>query len=172
MNRPLGEVSIRFVPLDVVSEWSRCGHTADYLARYLAYDFENRETAASVLSTAINELLENAAKFSTDKAEPAEVTVRQFGDHVTIATRNRATAGQGALFRDLTARLVNGDAEALFAERLAHPPEVGGAGIGLIVLRKDYGASIDVRVEPDVSRDGWATVEVEVTLSNREVEQR
>jgi hypothetical protein len=172
MKRPLGELTVRFAPLDVVSEWSRCGQTADYLARYLAYDFADRETAANVLSTVINELVENVAKFSIDKSASAEVTVRQFDDHLSITTRNLATAERGAALRQLTARLLSGDPQALFAERVAHPPDVGGAGIGLIVLKKDYSAGLDVRVEPDSSGADWSTVEVEVTLPNREVEQR
>ncbi len=172
MNPPLGEVTVRFVPLDLVSEWSRCGQTADYLARYLAYDFDDRERAANVLSTVINELVENAAKFSTDKAQPAQITVRQFGDRVSISTRNRATVAQAALLRDLTTQVITGDAEALFAERVRHPPQVGGAGIGLIVLRKDYGAALDIRVEPDDLQAGWTTIEIEVTLPNQEVQPR
>ena len=70
MNASAAGTRHPFVPIDLVREWSRCGQTADYMARYLAYDFADRETAASVLSTVINELVENAAKFSTDKANP------------------------------------------------------------------------------------------------------
>ncbi len=170
MNRPLGELSITFVPLDFVTEWARCGQTADYLARFLAYDFENREAAASVFSTAINELVENAAKFSADKTQPARIVVRHDGDRVSIATRNNASAAQAASFRDVAADISAADPETLFAERLLHPPDVGGAGIGLIVLRKDYGAVVSVRTEAESAAQ--STVEVEVTIAHEEIEQR
>ena len=101
MSDPLGELSVTLIPLDLVTEWARCGQTADYLARFLAYDFEKRELAASVLSTVVNELVENAVKFSSDKTLPAQIVVRQFGDRISITTSNNATAAQAESFRKL-----------------------------------------------------------------------
>ena len=172
MTRPLRELGITLVPIDLIEEWTRCGETADYMARFLAHDFPDRETASVVLATVINELVENAAKFSTDKTTPARVVVRQFGDRVAIEATNIAAASQASSFGVTVARIVAGDPEALFAERVAHPPDVGGPGVGLIVLRKDYGASIDLRIEPDAQHAELMCVQVNVSVDNREVEQR
>jgi hypothetical protein len=172
MSAPLRELDVTFVPLDLIAEWTRCGETADYLACYLAHDFEHRETAAIVLSTIINELVENAAKFSADKRRPVRIVVRQFGDRIAIEATNSASRSQASTFRETVARIVAEDPEALFAERVAHPPDIGGAGIGLIVLRKDYRASIDVQVESDPGPEESTRVQVRVTVDNREVEQR
>ena len=172
MNSPLEELSVTFIPLDLVTEWARCGQTADYIARFLAYDFDNREHAGNVLSTVINELIENAVKFSTDKSQPAEIFVRQFGDYVSIITRNSTSEAQAASFRETAERIVAGDPESLFAEQILHPPETGGAGIGLIMLRKDYDAQLNVRIGSHDGRAGLRIVHVELTVSNREVESR
>jgi hypothetical protein len=170
MTHPLSELSVTLVPLEVVSEWRRCSETADYIARYFAHDFADRETAMLVLSTVINELVENTVKFSSDKTEPGEIVVRQFGDRLSITTSNVAQPVHADLLRAAVDRIRVGDPEALFAERIAHPPEVGSAGIGLIMLRKDYAARMDVRTSPHASRADLVRVEVEVTLDNREVE--
>jgi hypothetical protein len=170
MPRPLSELSVTLVPLEVVAEWRRCSETADYLARYFAYDFDDREAAAIVLSTVINELVENTVKFSGDKSAPGEIVVRQFGNRISITTTNLAHPAQAETLRAAVARIAVGDPEALFAERVAHPPEVGSAGIGLIMLRKDYDARMDVRTSPDAARADLVRVEVEVTLDNREVQ--
>jgi hypothetical protein len=166
---PLSSLSIHFLPLDLVAEWARCGEAADFLARFLTHDFEDRETAGSVLSTAINEVVENAVKFSSDKRVAALVTVAEYSTHVTIRASNAISAAQAERFADALSRITAGDPEALFAERLAHPPETGGAGIGLIMLRKDYGASIGARVTDSGSA---LEVEVTVTIANEEVEKR
>lgn len=165
-ERPLSSLSVRFVPLDLVAEWARCGETADFLARYFTHDFADRETAGSVLSTVINEIVENAVKFSSDKTVPAVVAVDEYADRVTIRATNSITATQAEHFTTAISRLIAGDPEALFAEQVAHPPETGGAGIGLIMLRKDYGALIGARVTEGSS---GLEIEVTVTIDNQEV---
>jgi hypothetical protein len=170
MSGALNELAVTLVPIDVVSEWRRCSETADYLARYFAYDFDDRETAALVLSTVINELVENTVKFSGDKSIAGAIVVRQFGDRMSITTTNVAQPAQAEILHTAVARITEGDPEALFAERVAHPPEVGSAGIGLIMLRKDYDAQMNVRTSPHTTRGDLVLVEMEVTLDNREVQ--
>ena len=164
------ELGITFVPIDLIEEWTRCGETADYMARFLAHDFPDRESASVVLATVINELVENAAKFSTTNT-PRASSCGSSGT-VWIEATNIAAASQASSFGVTVARIVAGDPEALFAERVAHPPDVGGPGVGLIVLRKDYGASIDLRIEPDAQHAELMCVQVNVSVDNREVEQR
>lgn len=165
---PLSELTLSFVPLALVAEWTRCSETADFFARYFAHDFGDRELAGNVLSTVVNELVENAVKFSSDKSVPARLTVREYADTVRVSTRNVASPANAAAFGNAVSRLADGDPEAMFAERLATPPQTGGAGIGLIMLRKDYGARIGVRLTLEDSAP--ALVEVEVEIDNREVE--
>ena len=168
-ERPLSELSLSIVPLAVVEEWTRCSETADFVARYFAHDFGDRELAGNVLSTVVNELLENAVKFSTDKSIPTHLTVREYPERLRITTRNVAATAQAEAFGAVVARLAEGDPEAMFAERIASPPATGGAGIGLIILRKDYGARVRARITPS-DRDGAEVVDVEVEIDNREVE--
>ncbi len=164
----LGELTLSFVPLALVTEWTRCSETADFVARFFAHDYDDREVAGSILSTVVNELVENAVKFSSDKSVPARLAVSEYTDRLTIVTTNIVTPSQATAFGDTITRLVVGDPHALFAEQLAHPPETGSAGIGLIILRKDYGATIGVRI---AAADGAAMVDVEVTIDNREMSQ-
>jgi hypothetical protein len=170
MSPAITQLSVTFIPLDFVTEWARCGQTADYLARFLACDFQKRDVVANVFSSVINELVENATKFSADKNAAVTVSVCQFEDCVSIATCNSATLVQAESFRELVGVIMRGDAETLFAERIATPPQIGGAGIGLIVLRKDYGARLEVRLDPGVGGDPLS-LHTTVTLTHREVEQ-
>ena len=168
-EQPLSELSISFVSISMVAEWTRCSEAADFIARYFAHDFEDRELAGNVLSTVVNELLENAVNFSSDTNIPASLTVREYPARVHIASRNVASSAQANEFGEAVERLARGDPEEMFAERVASPPETGGAGIGLIMLRKDYGAKVSVRFTPS---DGGAIVDVDVDIDNREVEPR
>jgi hypothetical protein len=171
-EQPLRELRLDFLPLDFVAEWQRCSETADYFARYFAFDYAPRAPAVSILSTVLNELVENAVKFSTDKAVRAELVVAQYGDTLVARTTNAVAPALAAAFGDTVKSIVAGEPEAMFVERITHPPETGGAGIGLIMLRKDYDARIGARIAPLAALPGLLRVEVEVTLDNRQIEQR
>jgi hypothetical protein len=64
------------------------------------------------------------------------------------------------------------DVETLFLRRLADPPDGVGRGsrIGLLILKKDYGARIAARIVPENGGDSYA-VDVQVTLSTEELER-
>ena len=168
-ERPLTEFALSFVPLDCLAEWRRCGDIADYAARFLAYDYEDREAAVGVLSTVVNEIVENAVKFSDDRHTPARLRVRQYADSVRIDATNRSAAGRGDTFAAALVEVLDGNPEALFAARVATPLDAGGPGLGLIMLRRDYGAQLGVRL----SFDGeLVEVEIQVRIPSREVEQQ
>ena len=57
---PLSTMAVQLLPLDMIVQWKRCGQTADYIASYLAYHFRDFGRAMNVLSTVLNELIENA----------------------------------------------------------------------------------------------------------------
>jgi len=163
-------VELKLRALDLVAHWKRCGVAADSLAAYFAYDFEPdvRAAAVSVLSTAINELLENAAKFCADKRGSLEVSVRHHGELVRIETRHTAAAGRVLAFQGVLAELGRASLPELFAERIEHQKEPGASGIGLIILKKDYGARIGARLQP--RPDGQWDVQVQVSLDVEEVQ--
>jgi hypothetical protein len=167
-DAPFSELSLSFVPLALVTEWARCSETADFVARFFAHDYPDRDIAGNVMSTIVNELVENAVKFSSDKAAPARLVVREYEASLTITTENVLTAAQADAFGTTLTRLAGADPELLFVEQIAHPPATGSAGIGLIMLRKDYDATIGARM---VGLDSSNTmrVEVEVTIDHREV---
>ena len=167
----LGSIDLELVPLDMITHWQRCGATADWAAHQLAYNFDHRETAANVLATVINELLENAVKFASDKRRPIRLRVAQRGDRVVIETENAADSAQ--------ARVLEAHVGALFADRgelFAHlvaraaAGEIGAPGVGLLVVRRDFGATLGVELSPLADDD--QLVRVRVTLDADALEPR
>ena len=170
--KPLSTIELRFVPLDFVMHWHRCGLAADYFAAHLAYTFDNRDAARAVLSTVVNELLENAVKFSSEKSRSASLTLNHYGEWLAIETRNRTDARRaeslGALMRDLEAQ----SAADLFLARIASPSggESSPSGLGLLVLKKDYAVRLTIECEPVA--DGSFEVFVQALLHTDELEIR
>src|SRR5690606_31897553 len=85
---PLSPIAVSRLALDFISQWRRVGMAADYLSSHLAYAFEEREVAHNVLSTVVDELLENAVKFSADGSHPVSIELSHFGERLCIRASN------------------------------------------------------------------------------------
>jgi hypothetical protein len=163
---PLSAIEMEVLPIDLVTEWRRCGMIADFMADYMGQGFERPDTARSVLSTVMNELVENAAKFSADPRAPARASIRHHGEVVHLEVRNEATEKHVQGLRELLPALAQGDAEGVFHRRLQDR-----RGLGIALLAKDYGATVGATVLP-AQAGGRVTVCLRVELSAAEVEQR
>jgi len=164
----LTSTTVAMPAMDFVVQWSRCGMTADYLADYLAYAFERRDVARTVITTAANELLENAAKFSSDKKAPVRIVGRLRGSSLELEVQNVTGAMHAETLIATIEALARGEAPALFAERIESKQR---GGLGLIILAKDYAARLGARVEP-ANGSGAFTVTVRASIAADEVEQR
>ncbi len=162
---PLCAIAMEIVPLDLVAEWRRCGMISDLFADYLSYAFERREIARSILSTVVNELVENAAKYSADKLARSRIALEHHGTVLLVEVRNVADAGHVEVLGAELAELAAGDAAAVFARRLADR-----RGLGLALVASDYGATLGATVTP--SGAGLSVVCVRAALPTEQVEQR
>lgn len=165
-TRPLSALEMEVVPIDLVTEWRRCGMIADFMAEYMVHGFERRDTARSVLSTVVNELVENAAKFSADKRASARISLRHHGESVHVEIRNEATDAHVQDLRELLVDLARDEARDVFERRLRDR-----RGLGLALLARDYGATVGATVVSGVNA-GSTAVCLRVALDAAEVEQR
>ncbi len=165
-SRPLSAIEIQVIPIDLVTEWPRCGMIADFMADYMVHGFERRDTARSVLSTVVNELVENAAKFSREKRAAAHVSIRHHGDSVHAEIRNEAGDVHVRDLRELLGDLARDDARLVFERRLRDR-----RGLGLALLARDYRAIVGATIASSVN-GGSTAVCLRVALSAAEVEQR
>ena len=162
---PLSAIELDVVPIDLVTEWRRCGMVADFMADYMVHAFERRDVARSILSTVANELVENAAKFSSSKQIPAHVSLRHHGEVVYAEVRNRAAEKHVRGLREVLAELAGDDATAVFRRRVE-----GRLGLGLAMLARDYHAKVGATIVP-MATGGESAVCLGVALGVAEVEQ-
>jgi hypothetical protein len=152
-------------PQDFLRQWQRCGQTADWIANYLVHDIEpsGRSDAKNVLSTVINELLENAIKFSSDDPEDVKVAVRHRGSFISIETRNVTSAARARLLEKTLEELDTATLDSLFARRVAGN-DADAPGVGLLIIKRDYGARVDAVLTPrdDGASDVHLTVELDL----------
>ncbi len=166
------ETRLTLMPLDLIAQWQRCGIAADFLANYLVFLFENRVSAHHMLATGLNELIENLAKFSADKRRLVEVVVAHHGHHLHILTFNQARGAQARALADRLDRMASTDPELLFLEQIEHTAnnDRAASGLGLITIKKDYGALIGATLTPVDGAEDLYDIALELVLDVPAVE--
>ena len=163
MNESIGEfrelgggdvrVALVFFPGDFSVRWSQCSATADFFAEYFAAvqtcradDEGARADFIGTVSYIVNELVENAVKFSV--GETVEVTVAIEDAELVTVVANQVLAATMEPLVEKFRELVSGDPqEMLFArvEANAENPEAGASGLGFLTMMADYGVKLGWR---------------------------
>ncbi|TGL38939.1 slr1658 superfamily regulator [Leptospira perdikensis] len=134
-----GQLRLIFQPIDMTTYWSRCGLTANFVAGFYSYCYEASETKANSLSTIINELLENASKFSKAMKGKINVELKQYGNLLRIDVLNVASKTLRDSFELFVNRLMSENVEELYFSTLESKEDGDTkSGLGLLMVLKDY----------------------------------
>lgn len=152
--------SISLLPIDIFDHWDRCGDIADFVATYFQYNFR-QASSQNIISTVVNELIENAVKYSRNKSSPIQIEIRKRQNHMLLRVSNFIPRNQRDHFVDICRDLFQRDLEELYLEKLTRgQSDHTYSGIGLILLKKDYEALIGV----DFFQTQENTLKVEISL--------
>ena len=168
LKQALSRAHVELPALTMIAHWRRCGLTADWLASMMAYDFEDREQATGVLSTVVNELLENAVKYCSGGDNAVSVSVAHFGDELLIEATNMADERRVRALYAHFSRLEAEGADKLFEELAVRSDRAADAGVGLIILQRDYGVAIAAQAE-DLGESGLWKVRIQAMLPAEEM---
>ncbi len=138
-----GQLKLNFQPIDMMTYWRRCGLTANFVAGFYAYCYEESEAKANSLSTIINELLENAAKFSKAKEGKITLELKHYGNLLKIDIENITSKTLRDSFEEHVNKLVKEDIEELYFQTLeTKADDDPRSGLGLLMMLKDYSVRI------------------------------
>lgn len=163
-------ISITLFPKDLVSYWSRCGLTADFAATFFAFRFQDSKRAGNSLSVILNEIVENAVKFSFDEKSNISINLFNLVDQLVFEVENFTDNSQFNLFVKIATELMDPseDIETKYFRALQAKAESEGSGLGLITILHDYNAKLGVRFLSDKSRDSYK-VSLQVGVNPGEV---
>jgi hypothetical protein len=150
LSRGGARVSLVFYSGGFPVRWSQCSATAEYFAEYFAdvharagADESARNDFSGTLSYIVNELVENAVKFS--RGDSVEVTVSIEGDELVALVTNQILAVTVDGLVEKFSGLVAGDPQDLLIARVeanAVNPDSAVSGLGFLTMMADYGATL------------------------------
>jgi hypothetical protein len=150
---------------DLAEHWKLCGLTADFVAGFFSRKYRYTRPMRNSLSTILNEMVENAVKFSQPATSTIEIALFGLRDEVVVQVDNSARETQAAQFVELAKDLAGApDIEALYQrtiQREMRPEEA--SRLGLLTLVHDFRVGLGVKLMPGGGR-GTGSVSVQVRL--------
>jgi hypothetical protein len=150
---------------DLATQWRLCGVTADFVAEFFARRCRYSESMRNSLSTILNEMVENAVKFSQPANSTIEIALFGLRDEVVLQVDNSAREAQAEQFVALAKDLAGTpDIESLYLQtikREMRPEEA--SRLGLLTLVHDFGVGLGVKLMPG-GGPGTGNVSVQVRL--------
>ena len=140
------ELVLTFYPQSFPLRWGLCSTTADFCADYLATR-EPCQTSRDAINYVLNELVENAVKFS--EGEAITITLALTGDQLVLLVTNHVNPSTATKLRSKLHKLLAGDPLELLMRRVeenAENPDNEGSGLGFLTMMTDYEASLGWRL--------------------------
>ncbi|WP_244310472.1 DUF6272 family protein [Leptospira noumeaensis] len=132
-------LSISLSAIDMTFYWKRCDVLSNFISQFYFHSYESKKLDNNAISTIINELVENAAKYSDKENSKIFLEIKDLGTHLRVEVKNRVTPWTKAIFENKINTIQSGNLEQLYFDALeTRNHGSGNAGIGLLMLLKDY----------------------------------
>lgn len=158
-------IDLAIDPRHVTAHWQLCGSIADFISVFVLKGADERQMSTS--STIVNELVENAVKYSSPKADRVHLIAWLAPDTLTVEVRNPATVSQASQLRQVTDALPD-TATEVFIEAHAQRDQAGTLSqLGLMTIVHEFGAKVHTVFEPH-PHEGitWVVVTVVLPIDN------
>ena len=166
--------TVRFLPLDMFDNWQRGSVLSDFIAAYFRHNFPKDEEYG-LISTVVNELVENAVKFTTNNSLPVELTLKKAPGRMLIQAANIVPVNRCQPFMAVCRELFEKDLDELYMERIKQDrTDSDASGLGLLLIRKDYSSklSFEFRFDEDSTVRVTATAELSFQDDGVEPDER
>ncbi|MBM9579122.1 ATP-binding protein [Leptospira sp. 201903070] len=133
------EFSLKLRPMDLRVQWKRCSLTADYISNFCSFPEKLDPDSSNTISIVLNELIENAAKFSKDRKGEILLELKYYSEILKIEIKNSMDEISKNKLENSISVLLNRNSDEIYLNKLkeSSSKEVN-SGIGLLLLSKDF----------------------------------
>ncbi|EOQ98501.1 GHKL domain protein [Leptospira wolbachii serovar Codice str. CDC] len=132
-------LSISVSSSDMTFYWKRCDVLSNFISQFYFHSYESKRLDKNAISTIINELVENAAKYSDKENSKIYIEIKDLGSDLRLEVKNRVTPWMKAIFENKIQTIQQGNINQLYFDALESRNNGSGSeGMGLLILLKDY----------------------------------
>lgn len=144
---PDSNLVLQVRPDDLMHNWDRCGLTADFIADYYGKQWVcDEKIVINLISTALNELIENAVRFSLKPSSPINVIVQNFSDSLVIEVENYASEEDARSFQNYLDEISSTPIDEVYLNKFKRVSDnTEHAGLGILMILKNYSANLTVK---------------------------
>ncbi len=170
-EHPDGEktLKLKLNHADLIRIWKRCGITADYAANYASFSYTGVEGVENTASTILNELIENAAKYSGGDKGDIEILITLKKDCIYFQVDNVLDESHYGVFYEFAREMIQcRDVNSLYIEKIKAAAESGGeaSGIGLLTILVNFSAGMGFKFTGEKGKKQYA-VSVQASMPVR-----
>ena len=143
---------------NIFENWRRCSITANFFAKYYSSFFPEddgggkyiqKKSAEYSISYLLNELFENAAKFSNANRKSVFFEVFCLKNYILFQISNYILAETQLSFSNLIQELLSNDPSELYIKKVEENIDTGksGSGLGYLTLMNDYNITFGYKFE-------------------------
>ena len=155
--------------------WSNNGLSADFLGDYFAAFFpgdmavdskiSQKDTVKGAVSYIANELLENAVKYSDDRASlPITISLYLYDQQIVFQVINYATATAVENYQQFIQAMLTADMDEFYTRQMEKAALGDGSNMGLLTMINDYSAHFGWKFSPLEAMPEVVQVNVSVRL--------
>lgn len=167
------KTEFHFQPLNLITDWQRCSLTANFFSGVQATKISKKSSKVSnLLSTVVNELLENAIKYSVDKSKLANLglSIKNRKLHFELdITCDKLDAIQLDRFYNTSYKREDTDNVIVdMLEKHADSDHISVA-LGLLTLKRDFNANLGLKILRDATDSHLYNVSTLIIIDLNEV---
>jgi len=162
------KVSLSFkMPIDHSKDWEKCSLISNFFADYCVSSFHKKKEIKSILSTIINELIENAMKHSYQDQNEINIFLKNCEKEIVVITENIATSDTANNLIHTLNQLQTKDIESLIINRMKNNLMYNQeqSEIGLLNIIHNFKTSISAKITP-IDRTNLNIIEIITRLEN------
>lgn len=163
-------VHITLLPKDLALYWQRCGLTADFGASFAAFCFPEIEGAKNALSVILNELVENAVKYSSEESKRIKITLCEKDKYLYFEVENYITWDQRLIF-DKEIKLLEecNDIGSAYIEAMERSMTGDESRLGLLTILNDYKVGISFTFAEIKTDPSYHVVKLQVRITPEDI---
>ncbi|OHD53790.1 MAG: hypothetical protein A2Y33_02745 [Spirochaetes bacterium GWF1_51_8] len=163
-------IDIDIMPGNMGGFWPRCGITADYCAQYLSLSRPDLKKGKNTLSFVLNELLENAVKYTVNQGFNLAVMLVEYEDQILFEVSNFINEELYGAFKEYIEKFImtNNTNEKYLDLLKTEEIDSKTSMIGLLTLIDCFNPKIGFEFER-TQESGIFRVRVQVILKSTEI---